>query len=222
MFFWIEYECRSNGPDPSGGPLKVESIAKPQDLRRLRPDAEVLLEDRPIKLTPEENVILRVNVGKGECPNVTAFHITEDSERPSKFNGTAIDVLADGKSAVKNVTSATDPQPPLEKRGKRIDRCNFERDVCITTAGNIEELLGKALSALTEAGWFIDATASTTAHMLCGVLQPHDEVEVVGLGEEDDGFYQVKTVTHVINAADHFMDLELRRNSLRRKAPGGG
>jgi hypothetical protein len=50
--------------------------------------------------------------------------------------------------------------------------------------------------------------------MLGGVLRPHDEVEVKGLGKEDDGFYQVRAVTHVINAADHFMDLELRRNAL--------
>jgi hypothetical protein len=141
---------------------------------------------------------------------VTAFHTTEDSERPSKFSGTAIDTRS-GKS---NSTAATDPEPPLEKRGKRIDRCKFERDVCITTAGNIEELLRKAFSALAEAGWFVKATASTTAYMLGDVVQAHDEVKVEGLSQEDDGNYHVMSVTHVINAADHFMDLELRRNSL--------
>jgi hypothetical protein len=210
MHFWIEYECQRNGLDPSGESLKIEEIA---NLRSspLRPeDQENLLACQGLKLNPRVNVTLRVNVGKDQCQNVTAFHITEDSERPSKFSGTAVDDRA-GES---NSTEATDPQPPLEKNGKRIDRCNFKRDVCITTAGNIEELLRKALSALTEAGWFIEAKASTTAHMLGGVLQPHDEVEVEGLGEQDDGFYQVKAVTHVINAADHFMDLELRRNAL--------
>ena len=75
----------------------------------------------------------------------------------------------------------------------------------------------KAEAALTEAGWFVDATASTTAHMLGGVLLPHDVVEVEGLGQEHSGPYQVKAVTHVINAADHFMDIQLRRNAI-----GGG
>ena len=75
----------------------------------------------------------------------------------------------------------------------------------------------KAEAALTEAGWFVDATASTTAHMLGGVLLPHDVVEVEGLGKEHSGPYQVKAVTHVINAADHFMDIQLRRNAI-----GGG
>ena len=40
---------------------------------------------------------------------------------------------------------------------------------------------------------------------------------VDGLGPQHSGAYQVKAVTHVINAADHFMDLELRRNAI-----GGG
>jgi hypothetical protein len=206
--FWIEYDCQNNG---LAGTLKVEEIA---NLRSspLRPeDKQDLSNCQAPKLNPDAKVTLRVNVEKSRCQNVTAFHVTEDSERPSKFSGTAID----DRSAQSNSTTATDPQPALEKRGRRIDRCNFERDVCITTAGNIEELLRKALSALTEAGWFIKATASTTVHMLGDVLQPHDEIKVEGLGKEDDGSYQVKAVTHVINAADHFMDLELRRNVLK-------
>jgi hypothetical protein len=210
MHFWIEYTCQTNGLDSSGDSLKVEEIA---NLRSspLRPeDAGNLLDCQGFKLNPRVNVTLRVNVEKELCQNVTAFKSREDSERPSRFIGSAID----DRAGTSNQTAATDPQPPLAKGGKRVDRCNFERDVCITTAGNIEELLRKAFSALTEAGWFIEATASTTAHMLGGVLLPHDEVVVEGLGTEDDGPYQVKAVTHVINAADHFMDLELRNNAI--------
>ena len=210
MHFWIAYTCQRNGLDPSGDSLKVEETA---NLRSspLRPeDTKNLLDCQGIQLNPRVDVTLRLNVEKDLCQNVTVFKMREYSERPSRFSGIAVDDRA-GKS---NTTTATDPQPPLAKRSKRVDRCNFERDVFITTAGNIEELLRKAFSALTEAGWFIQATASTTAHMLNGVLLPHDEVEVKGLGNEDDGFYQVKAVTHVINAADHFMDLELRRNAL--------
>jgi len=208
MCFWIEYDCQRNGLDPSGESLKIEDIA---NLRSspLRPDAESPPDFQEIKLNREVNITLRVNVVKDKCQNVTAFNIWEDLERPTKFNGTAIDVM----TATSNSIEAQDLQPPLAKGGETLDRCNLNRDVWITTAGDIVELLRKANSALTEAGWFIKATASTTAHMLGGVLLPHDEVEVEGLGNDHSGCYQVRAVTHVINAADHFMDLELRRNS---------
>jgi hypothetical protein len=152
---------------------------------------------------------LRVNVEKEQCQNVTAFNMAMNFERPSQFKGTAVNDRA-GKE---QRTSAEDRQPPQARRGKRLADCNPDRMLCITTAGNEEELQYKAESALTEAGWFIDTTASTTAHMLGGVLVPHDEVEVQGLGPDHSGLYQVKAVTHVINAADHFMDLQLRRNA---------
>jgi len=208
MCFWIEYECQRDGLDPSGESLKIDEIA---NLRSspLRPDAESPLDFQEIKLNRKVNIALRVNVGKDSLQNVTAFNVREDLERPTKFNGTAIDVM----TATSNSIDAKDPQPPLEKGGETLDKCNLNRDLWITTAGDIVELLRKANSALTEAGWFIKATASTTAHMLGGVLLPHDEVEVDGLGNDHSGSYQVRAVTHVINAADHFMDLELRRNS---------
>jgi len=48
--------------------------------------------------------------------------------------------------------------------------------------------------------------------MLGAVLKPHDVVPVEGIGSELSGPYQVTSVTHVINAADHFMDIKLRSN----------
>lgn len=208
MCFWIEYDCRQNGLDPSGESLKIDEIA---NLRSspLRPDAEIQPDSLEIKLDRKVNLSLRVNVAKDECQNVTAFKIKENHERPTKFQGTAIDL----KTATRNSAPANDRQPPLEKGGETLDTCNLGRDVWITTAGDIVELLRKASSALTEAAWFVNTTASTTAHMLGDVLMPHDEVEVQGLGNSHSGRYQVRAVTHVINAADHFMDLELRRNS---------
>ena len=81
-------------------------------------------------------------------------------------------------------------------------------------AGNQEELQTRSQAALTDAGWFVTATAHTTAHMLEGVVQPHDVVPVEGLGTRDSGDYQVSAVTHIINSADHHMEVRLRRNSL--------
>ena len=86
--------------------------------------------------------------------------------------------------------------------------------MCLTIAGNQEELQTRSESALTEAGWFVTASATTTAHMLQGVLQPHDVIQVEGLGTRDSGAYQVSAVTHTINAADHHQEVQLRRNAI--------
>ncbi|HWP42597.1 MAG TPA: hypothetical protein VNO14_05140 [Blastocatellia bacterium] len=204
FFFWIEYECRANG---LGGGLKVEEIA---NLRSspLRTDAVL---DCGGQARPRTRTIptLRVNVEKERCQNVTRVSLKEDSEKPSQFEGTAVDI----RSATVKRIKAADKQQPQAKGGERLATCNPGRDLFITTAGGEEELQRKADSALTDAGWFIKAEISTTAHLLGGVLLPHDEVEVEGLGSADDGKYQVKAVTHVINAADHFMDIQLRRNA---------
>jgi hypothetical protein len=168
-----------------------------------------------IKLVPTVTVKLRVNVEKEQCQNVTAFDLTMDPERPNRFKGTAKD---DRDAKPPHTVFIQDPpQPTIIKGGQRFAGCKEPRDLCITTAGNQEELQCKAEAALTEAGWFVDATASTTVYMLGDVLLPHDVVEVEGLGQEYSGPYQVKAVTHVINAADHFMDIQLRRNAI-----GGG
>lgn len=211
LHFWIEYECRPNGLNPGGQSLRVQEKAnlkasppRPRDA----PAGPVPLDQ--IALVPNVSVALRVNVEKEQCQNVTAFDLTTDPERPNQFSGSAVDDrdLSDPE------TSVTDPQPPIRRGGQRFGGCQEPRDVSITTAGNQDELNARAESALTEAGWFVEATASTTAYMLGGVLQPHDVVEVEGLGPVDSGPYQVKTVTHVINASDHFMDMELRRNAV--------
>jgi hypothetical protein len=209
LTFWIDYECRSRGGISGGDSLEVTEVA---NLRSspLRPDAEGLAECQDhIALHRDPRATLRVNVDSPRCQNVTAFNIIEDSERPSQFNGFAID----DRAGEEDSTEVSDPQPQIAKGGDTLKQCNPQRDVCITTAGNLEELFRKTEAALTEAAWRINATASTTAHMLGGVLVPHDEVIVEGLGSKDSESYHVNAVTHVINAADHLMDLQLRRNA---------
>jgi hypothetical protein len=63
--------------------------------------------------------------------------------------------------------------------------------------------------------WFVTATASTSAHLLPGVLQVHDLVRVEGHSFRHAGRYQVSKVVHVVNTWGHLMDLTLRRNALR-------
>jgi|GEM_PF-1054935 len=211
LHFWIEYQCLRNGLDPSGQSLTVKEQANLKSSPRRPKDAPAgPIPVDQMKLVPTVPVKLRVNVEKEQCQNVTAFDLTMNPERPNRFVGAAKDDR-DAKPP-HDVFIEDSPQPPIIRGGQRFAGCKEPRDLCITTAGNQEELQCKAEAALTEAGWFVDATASTTVHMLGGVLLPHDVVEVEGLGKDHSGPYQVKAVTHVINAADHFMDIQLRRN----------
>lgn len=214
LHLWIEYGCRLNGLGAAGQSLNVVEMAnlQPSPPRPKDAPAGPVPVDQ-IKLVPTVAVKLRVHVAKDQCQNVTAFDLTVNPERPNQFAGTAID----DRDLNEHRTSVTDPQPTIRRGGQRFAGCAAQRDVCITTAGNQEELQSKAESALTEAGWYVDATVSTTTHMLGGVLMPHDVVEVEGLGPDHSGPYQIKAVTHVVNAADHFMDMQLRRNAI-----GGG
>jgi hypothetical protein len=203
--FWLEYTCNR-----AGNTLKIDETAnlKPSPPR---PAGEKPSNQLPIKLATTTKLKLRVNVPAVDCPNVTTFSLKMDAERPNRSPSLAIN----DREAKPKSTPVNDPQPPIEKTGNRFPGLQqIDRDVCIVTAGNEDELHARGEASLTEAGWFLNASASTTAHMLDGILLPHDVIEVEGLGTVHDGAYQVKSVTHVINAADHYMDLELRRNAL--------
>lgn len=209
--WWIEYECQLDPLDIMGKSLKIKEKAhlKPSPPR---PKGSLDLPSSPtdlVKLVPTVSVSLRVNVKEAKSRNVTAFDLDIDTEQPNQFKGTTINE----RDLREDKTSATDPQPAIKKGGQTLAACQAQRDVCITTAGNQTELQNKAESALTEAGWYIHATASTTAFMLGGILIPHDVVEVDGLSKIHNGPYQVAATTHVINAAEHFMDCQLRRNA---------
>jgi hypothetical protein len=202
LHFWIDYNC-----DIAGDALIIDEFANLQP----SPDrADISTPDSQVQLVPTTDVSLKINVADFNTSNVTTFSLRMEAERPNKFDSFAIDDLAVKLSTV----NAQDPQPPIRKDGVRFPGIAFDRDMCITTAGTPEELNAKAEAALTRAGWFLIANTSTTTNKLYSILQPHDIVSVQGLGTAHDGAYQVTSVTHVINAADHFMDLELRRNAI--------
>lgn len=210
LHYWVEYGCKQNGQL-----LEVEetvnlksSPSRPKDA----PTKPISVDQ--IKLTPTVSVKLRVNVDKDQCQNVTTFDLKMNSERPSQFKDKSIN---DNKVKIHDVEIQQNPQQVIVKGGRRLtDDCVKPRNVCIITAGNPEELHCKAESALTAAGWLLEATANTTAHMLGGILMPHDVIEVEGLGNKHSGPYQVKAVTHVINASDDLMEVQLRRNAVGR------
>lgn len=207
---WLKYTCELDPLDPQGMTLKITEQAnlKPSPPRPNGASGEAAPTDL-VQLVPTVPVKLRVNVAADSCQNVTAFDLDINAEQPNQFTGTTIN----DRDLNEDTTAATDPQPAIRPDGQTLAGCQAQRDVCITTAGNQTEMQNKAESALTEAGWYINATASTTVHMLGGVLFPHDVIEVDGLGSTNSGPYQIESVTHVINAADHYMDTKLRRNA---------
>jgi hypothetical protein len=164
-----------------------------------------------VQLVPTTDVVLRVNVAKEKCQNLTGFELSQNAERPSRFQGSAID----DRAVEAQSTSAQDTQPPIVEGGEVLSSfAPAERTLRLAVAGSPEELQIRSQAALTEAGWFVTASATTTAHMLRGVLQPHEVIQVEGLGTRDSGAYQVSAVTHTINAANHNQEVQLRRNSI--------
>ncbi len=211
LSFWVSYQSQSGGLNPLGpSSLTIEEIANFTSSPP-RPEGGLDVPLPPIPLVASTDVAFRVNVEPGRCQTVSSFDLNVDTERASQFSGSAVD----DRSVRTETASAEDTQPPIFQGGDPLPSlAPSERIACLTVAGNQEELQTRSQAALTDAGWFVTATAHTTAHMLEGVVQPHDVVPVEGLGTRDSGDYQVSAVTHIINSADHHMEVRLRRNSL--------
>lgn len=212
LCFWIAYKCTLNPLDPSGGSLEIEETAKFTSSPP-RPDGSVSTPPPPsrIPLVATTKVRLVVNPPPEECQTVSSFDLNFDVERPASFEGQAVD----DRTARLDPTDAEDRQPPVVKGGQDLaDIAPSERRFCVDSPGDQLELRNRSESALTDSGWMLNATASTTAHMLGGVLMPHDVVEVANVGTRHSGPYQVSQVTHTINGADHHMEIQLRRNAI--------
>jgi len=206
--FWITYEGRT-----TGNRLRVEETAHVESSPPRGQDAEVGapfdLQQLPLS---QEGVVLKLNVPASDCQTVTAFNINVDLEATNTFK-----VNAQSWSGKKQPRAGTDPQADLNDGGEgALAFSQGERNVRPVGAGDASELgpLGEAI--VTEAGWFVKATLSTSAHMAGGVIQAHDIVPLVGVSQAHDGKFQVSSVTHVINAADHMMDVAIRRNSVNK------
>ena len=206
--FWLQYDnCHAVGDS-----ITLDEVANLKSSPP-RPDGAAPPPETPVQLELTTSLTLRVNVPSVDCPNVTAFSLRMDAERPNRFSGLAIN----DREVKPRSTQVTNPQPPIGKNGRRFAGSDEPRDVAVVTAGNEGELQVRAEASLTAAGWFLNATASTTAHLLNGIVLPHDVIAVDGLGDVHGGAYQVQSVTHVINPADHYMDIALRRNALGKK-----
>ena len=204
---WLEYDTTPPAAIP-GAPMVIVETAKLQASppRNAGPAP-------PVLLAPPTAPALRVNVPPDQCPNVTSFQVDSDTERAKAADGAAVNP----RTGKLERTRASNPQPGLDAGPTLVEIDGVKRTLCVTTAGGADELQEKQEAALVEAGWFVEATASTTAHMLGGIVKPHDVVPVEGIGTELSGPYQVMSITHVIDAADHFMDIKLRSNIGQRE-----
>jgi len=207
LSFWISYECTVSGTSLN----VVETAHVKASPDRPGNGEGGLASVSETLLSPTVSLEIRVNVSEDKCPTVSQFELEMDVDRPTSVQAESVNAQDGGEDAV----SPADPQPAIESGGQSLqDVTDASRCMCITSAGDADEAQSRAEAALTDAGWFINAKASTTSFMLGGFLRPHDVLNVTGLDSETNGAYQVKSVTHVINAADHYMDFELRRNAV--------
>ncbi|MGD1875868.1 MAG: hypothetical protein ACFB13_00030 [Kiloniellaceae bacterium] len=204
MELWVAYEV-SGGDTPLSTAVSVAETAKLQTSPSPGANPGPPL---PPVLVPSGTPTIRVNVSGDDCPNVTSFNAEVDSERPNAARGATVNAR-DGQV---DDAGGESVQPPIDDGAGLVQIDGVERTICVASPGDSEEQRRRQQAALTEASWFVEATASTTAHMLNGVLAPHEVVAVTGAGAQLSGAYQVKEVTHVVNASDHFMDVKLRSN----------
>lgn len=207
--FWITY---ATGQSPIGSGLDVTETAHLASSPRRPEDGALGAVASAVELVPTTELELRVHVPSDQCPNVTAFQVNTDGARPSRYRAGSMPTDAIDPTT----TEASDPQPPAGEGTRRLAQAGAgARALCMPGSGDPQDTQARAEAALTEAGWFVQATASTSRHLLGGVIQPHDVLNAVGVGPSlGQAAFRVKTVTHVINATEHFMDATLESNSL--------
>jgi hypothetical protein len=156
--------------------------------------------------------VLRVHVAAPEQPSVTEFGLRVEAERPSAAQAQSLSTSDLGDDSARG-TSLQAPLVPLGRELGAVQGLSGQHEICLTVAGGVNEAQARQDALLTEASWFVHATASTSEHLLGTIVMPPDVVEVRGLGSSQSGNYQVHSVVHVITSTGHFMDLGLRRNS---------
>lgn len=212
--FWLTYE-----PKLELGKVNVVVNLLPSPKRKSdalgEPDAPL----EQVAVIPENTPELVVLGTDSQCETVVSFRVEANYESVTRAATAGYDSGGNEAGAVESET----PDDATNKGGTTASSADESEDdknsVCIPNYGEPENQLPKVEAAVTRGHWFVKADTLTSVHMLDAVLQPHDMVKVVGAGCKGAGFYQVSDVTHVINPAEHWMQLSLRTNSLP-KEPG--
>jgi len=113
---------------------------------------------------------------------VTGFELNQNAERPTSFSGTAID---DRSVWLVKRLSRRDTQPPWLTDGRSLNRLPRLSAICASPcwkAGRDADHVGSCAERSGVVRHRVGST--TTAHMLRGVLQPHDVIQVEGMGAQ--------------------------------------
>ncbi|WP_270731615.1 hypothetical protein [Shimia sp. Alg240-R146] len=208
--FWISYE--TSDPNPLTGESEITEHAH----FRISPEVpDGAFDIGGFELIPNDDTpSFRVNVLGDDCPNVNLFTAEVDAERPNAANGQGVD-LADGAEE----DAASEESAETQGDGPTLSLVDgVQRTVAPAGPGTGEDQTRRQDAMLRASSWFVEAKVSTSAHMLGAILSPHDIIDVKGAGPEYSIPYQVKSVIHVINAADHLMDVTLRSNFIGEAA----
>lgn len=180
------------------------------------PGAEVNLD-----LISGETTQLRIMGSEGACENVVNFALQSDNEAFSSVSASVVSLESGEEVVIDDQTATHDAMTP-DGQDVETTGAEGERKLRINFCGPEDLAAAAARAAANEASWYVKANALTTVHMVGKVLQPHDIVEVVGGGCGLNGRFQVEKVVHVINAAGHWMHLDLRSNSSSLKEAKAG
>ena len=209
--FWLSYET-------SGSPAGVSVDAIKANLKASPPRAAAGPPAPPV-LVADEGHTIDIQPPPDKCVTVTRFDARIDFERPNAARGFA-QAIDSGEGSTND---STPPDAPVNPQADTIER--IQRDTRQVLAPTITDPVEQALAAeaqLTEAAWFVEVDCSTTLDLMKFPIFPHQIIEARHAGARLSGPYQVKTATHVINAADHFIDFKLRANGLAGAAASTG
>jgi hypothetical protein len=161
-------------------------------------------------LLPDKDKVELDGGTSSKCgPNITAFEANENWAVVTSAQAGGVDA----RSANSATQEAKSPDQLLKSGGVAAAALSSTaRNAIAVGAGNAEANARRAESALSDQGWYVTARASSSLHMLHQVVEPHTILNVTGIGPLHSMPFQVTKVTHVITAANHMMDMDLRTN----------
>lgn len=222
MELWLSYEASEESPAggatppvpaPPPGPItlamKANLYTSPE--QPTAAEMSVLPPPAPPVLSPDEGLEIPVQPPAGKCARLTKFDVKIDYERPNAARGFAQDERTGEQREQAQESEAALLNPGADVF-QNLD--GVERTEIVAPTPDPEENFLAQQAMLTEAAWFVEVECSSTLELLGFPTIPHQIVNVTNAGDQLTGPYQVMTATHVINAADHFIDFKLRANGL--------
>lgn len=210
--FWMTYDV---GGTPDAFVVTPTVNVKSSPPRGASSSGMPSLPSPPI-LQPSGDLVIKVQPPTGDCATVTRFETHIDYERPNAARGFA-------QAASDGTTQQQDSSPSDatlgDGRASIVAVDGVKRTALAPTVTDPDEQYLAQETLLTENAWFVEVDCSSTLDLLGFAAEPHQIIDVQNAGPRLSGPYQVKKATHVINAADHFMDFKIRANGLRS---GGG